>query len=214
MGNTIEKLTRRIGELEEERKAQRSLQDADRQQRIALARQKGEMELRCKDLEEQAKQLMELRFGRVVDLEQLVQGNGISSKGIEEKLRRIKETESSISRDYKEWNERIQMETEKVTEVTKDNTDLLRQLDELTEEQTRLNVELEERQQGDSKPKKQLKRPDDYMTATGDTQIGAEQREETKQLENLIAIQTEKMNMLTAEIEQLSRKGGAVAPPK
>merc|ERR1711912_23189 len=105
-------------------------------------------------------------------------------------------------------------ETEKLTSVTKENTALLRQLDELTEEQTRLNVELEERQQGDSKPKKQLRKPDDYMTATGDTQVGAEQREETKQLENLISIQTEKMNMLTAEIEQLSRKGGAVAPPK
>jgi hypothetical protein len=212
--NTTEKLESRILELEEERKAQRSLQDADRQQRIALARQKGEMELRCKDLEEQAKQLMELRFGRVVDLEQLVQGNGITSKGIDEKLRSIKDIETAISKDHTEWNARLQSETEQVTVVTRDNTDLLKQLDELTEEQTKLNVELVERQQGDSKPKKQLKKPDDYMTATGDTQVGAEQKEETKQLENLIAIQTEKMNMLTAEIEQLSRKGGAVAPPK
>merc|ERR1711881_833619 len=127
--------------------------------------------------------------------------------------KRIREIEAKISQDHREWNEKIAHQTDQLTNVTQSNTELLRQLDQLYEEQNRLADELEHRQQGESKPNRQLKHPDDYMTGSGDVRLGLEQQDETKQLDQLIRVQTEKVNALTAEIEQLSRKGGAVAPP-
>jgi len=212
--NTIDRLNNRIRELEEEQQAQQKLQDAARQQRIALARQKGEMEQRCKELKEQAKQLMELRFGRVLDIESLQTTSLTNNRGIDELLSRIKQIEQQISDEYSLWNQKIATQTEQLTEITQHNTDLLRQLDELNAEQARLKAELEQRQQGESKPTKQFKHPEDYMTGSGDVRLSNEQKEETEQLESLIRAQTEKMNALTAEIEQLSRKGGTVPPPK
>merc|ERR1719500_67526 len=149
--NTMERLKERIKELEEEQRAQQKLRDAARQQRVALARQKGEMEQRCKELEEQANQLMELRFGRVLDIDSLQQASGVSSRGIDELYKRIRDVEQKISQDHKLWNGKIAQQTQELTRVTQDNTKMLTQLDTLNEEQNRLAVELEHRQQGESK---------------------------------------------------------------
>lgn len=212
--NTIQKLNKRIDELQEEKKREERLQGASRQTRIQLARQKAEKELECKELENHANQLMELRFGRVLDLDALESANGVSSRGIDELQNRIKNVEKAISKDHKILTKKIADQQERLTTVTQENTEYLKQLDELNLIQNKLVMGLEEREQGEIKPAVQLSKPDDYMTGAGDIRMLKEQSNETEQLEKLIAMQTNKKNSLIAEIEQLSRKGGSVAPPK
>merc|ERR1712157_410748 len=87
--NTITKLNARIDELQEEKRIQEKLQGASRQTRIQLARQKAEKKQECKELENYAKQLMELRFGRILDLDALEANNFVSSRGIDELQNRL-----------------------------------------------------------------------------------------------------------------------------
>lgn len=212
--NTIQNLNNRIEELQEEKKVQEKLQAASRQTRIQLARQKVEKEEECKELQLKANQMMELRFGRVLDLDALEAAGTVSSRGIDELNNRIKNVEKQISVEHKLFTREIAEATDNLTAVTQQNTEMLKQLDDLEKIQAKLITGLQEREAGEIKQGHQLRNPDEYMTGDGDLKMNKEQSAETEQLEKLITMQTNKRNVLLAEIDQLSRKGGTVAPPK
>lgn len=173
------------------------------------------MEQRCKFLDEQAKQLMELRFGRVLDIHALQEQTSVlSSRGIDELLKRIRDVEAQIAIDHRDWNEKIARQKERLTAITKENTEYLRQLDDLNAEQQRLELELDTRQAGETKEGLQRKHPQEYLTGGGDIRQREEEKKETLNLKNLISQQTEKIHQLSSEIEILSRKGGSIPPPQ
>merc|ERR1712048_486273 len=135
-------------------------------------------------------------------------------RGIDELQNRIKNVELAIAKEHKELNKEIAEQQEEMGQVTQNNTELLKKLDELNRIQSNFVRDLNIREQGEIKMGVQLREPEKYMTGSGDIAASKSEGQETEELEQMIAMQNNKKNLLIAEIEVLSRKGGSVAPPR
>ena len=137
-----------------------------------------------------------LKFGQEVDLEVLEQM--AVNKTAEDLKEQLKKLEQKNTAELKAWQKTIEEAAAELGAVTKQNTDKLERVAELTSAQHRLERELNGTQSrmvvevGPSKEKMKAER---------------------EQLVSLVKLQAREMEALKAEINMLRRKGGHVYTP-
>ncbi|XP_033126041.1 cilia- and flagella-associated protein 44-like [Anneissia japonica] len=197
------KLQRRITELKEEKTTQRRLYKEHRQQHVRLIKERKLMETRIVELEEQCKEAMIQKFGCVVDLEK-IETIGVN-RNIEELKERIRQNELANSSDIQKWQEKIESKKDRITELTRENTEAIRRLTMLLGENEGLEKALDSRQK---------------TLSLGPALMGGEFQgsrkadlEEKQRLIQLVQLQAQEIEALKEEISLLSRKGGHILPP-
>ncbi|XP_071957578.1 cilia- and flagella-associated protein 44-like isoform X2 [Antedon mediterranea] len=194
--NSMVRLQRRITELKEEKTAQRRLYKEHRQQHVRLIKERKLMETRIVELEEQCKESMIQKFGCVVDLEK-IETLGVN-RNIEELKERIRQNEVTNTNDLQKWQEKIESKKDRITELTRENTEAIRHLTMLLGENKGLEKALDSRQK----------------TLGGEFQGSRKaDLEEKQRLIQLVQLQAQEIEALKEEISLLSRKGGHILPP-
>ncbi|XP_078590601.1 cilia- and flagella-associated protein 44-like isoform X5 [Branchiostoma floridae x Branchiostoma japonicum] len=192
MGN----LQHRIKELQQEKKVQKNRYKEYRQQHVQLLKDRKEMEAIIAELEEKCHTMMMLKFGRVVDLERLESLR--VNRNIEELKEKLRANELKSAANLAKWGERVQMERDRITELTRNNTQLLDQLNLLLGERKELETALDARQKNLGGEYQGNRRAD---------------MRERQRLIQLVQLQAQEIEALKEEIGLLSRKGGHILPP-
>ncbi|CAH1262544.1 CFAP44 [Branchiostoma lanceolatum] len=192
MGN----LQHRIKELQQEKKVQKNRYKEYRQQHVQLLKDRKEMEAMITELEEKCHTMMMLKFGRIVDLERLESLR--VNRNIEELKEKLRANELKSAANLAKWGERVQMERDRITELTRNNTQLLDQLNLLLGERKELETSLDARQKNLGGEYQGNRRAD---------------MRERQRLIQLVQLQAQEIEALKEEIGLLSRKGGHILPP-
>ncbi|XP_074839653.1 cilia- and flagella-associated protein 44 [Carettochelys insculpta] len=194
--HALEYLHQRIMALQHEKLEQRELYKQARQQHKQLIRDRRELEIRIRRLEENCNQLMLMKFGRVVDLEAL-QTLSVNTN-LEELKMKMMEKEHMHAQELKKWEEKIFELRQRLMMLMKENTSKLQQLNSFCIEKQGLETKLDALQNN----------------------LGAEfqgprkaELEEKKRLITLVQLQAQEAEVLKEEITLLSRKDGRIFPP-
>ncbi|NWV28060.1 CFA44 protein, partial [Origma solitaria] len=137
----LEYLKKRIVDLRNEKIMQRETHKKAREQHKQLLQDKKEMEMEIQRLEERCNNLMMEKFGRLVDFE-AVQAHSVNIP-MEEMKVRIMEKEYEHFVELREWEERIVVLQHQLTELTRENTSKLHQMNRFCREKHHLETELE-----------------------------------------------------------------------
>lgn len=137
-----------------------------------------------------------LKFGQEVDLEVLEKMS--VDKQAEDLREQLKKLESKNTAELKAWQKKIEEAAAELAGVTKQNTEKLERVAELTAAQHRLEKELNGTQ---SRIEVEVGPSKEKMKA------------EREQLVSLVKLQAREMEALKAEINMLRRKGGHVYTP-
>ncbi len=186
----------RIDELKDEKEELKRNQKQLKREHVQLQKGKKVKEEKLKELEARARDVQMLKFGQEVDLEVLEKMSG--NKTAEELKLQLKKLEAKNARELKAWQVQIDEAAAELASVTKQNTEKLERVAELTSAQHRLEKELNSTQSrmvaevGPSKEKMKAER---------------------EQLVSLVKLQAREMEALKAEINMLRRKGGHVYTP-
>mmetsp|Transcript_35408 Transcript_35408/g.86233 ORF Transcript_35408/g.86233 Transcript_35408/m.86233 type:complete len:323 (-) Transcript_35408:76-1044(-) len=192
----LRRLRERIDELKDEKEDLRKNQKLLRKQHLQLLKSKKVKEARLKELEARARDVQMLKFGQEVDLEVLER---MSVNTVAEELKaQLQKLELQNSRELKAWEAQIQQAAAELANVTKQNTEKLERVAELTSAQHRLEKELNGTQ---SRMVAEVGPSKERMKA------------EREQLVSLVKLQAREMEALKAEINMLRRKGGHVYTP-
>ncbi|XP_062841766.1 cilia- and flagella-associated protein 44 isoform X2 [Trichomycterus rosablanca] len=193
---SLNRLGERIKELQQEKNEQRELYKQSRQQHVQLSNDLTNMEARIQELDERCKQLMVMKFGKLVDLESLQTLSG--SRTLEEMRHEGQVRENEHARELRVWQERVAAAKLEVTKVTREQTERLLVINSLLTEQKLLEEKLNTRQ------KKMVSQfPGRQQT----------DKDEHRRLQQLVHNQAVKIESHRQEIGKLSRKGGHVEPP-
>ncbi|NXT11860.1 CFA44 protein, partial [Prunella fulvescens] len=138
---SLQYLQNRIVDLRNEKIMQREIHKKAKEQHKQLLQDKKEMEMEIQELEERCNNLMMEKFGRLVDFE-AVQVHSVNIP-MEQMKVRIMEKENEHFMELKEWEERIVVLQHQLTELTKENTSKLHQLNRFCHEKHQLETELE-----------------------------------------------------------------------
>ncbi|NWS32732.1 CFA44 protein, partial [Polioptila caerulea] len=138
---SLQYLQKRIVDLRNEKRMQREIHRKAKEQHKQLLQDKKEMEMEIQRLEERCNHLMMEKFGRLVDFE-AVQTHSVNIP-MEQMKVRIMEKEYEHFVELKEWEERIVVLQHQLTELTRENTSKLHQLDRFCHEKHQLETELE-----------------------------------------------------------------------
>ncbi|XP_041471026.1 cilia- and flagella-associated protein 44-like [Lytechinus variegatus] len=197
----IRRLQQRIRELKEEKSAQRRHYKEHRQKHVQLIKDRKLMEARIDELEEKSNDMMRLKFGRIVDLDKM-ETVGVN-RNVEELKEKIRINEGENAQEMQKWEKKILAKKRRITELTKDNTERLRQLTFLVGENKDLEKELDARQTSLTGQK------------SGNEFQGSRKADvvERKRLIQLVQLQAQEIEALKEEIGLLSRKGGHILPP-
>ncbi|KAM4701823.1 cilia- and flagella-associated protein 44 [Discoglossus pictus] len=194
--HSLEGLHHRIRELQLEKQEKRALYKQAREQHKQLIRDKKEMENQIHMLEEQCREQMIMRFGRIVDLEAM-QTLSVN-KTLEELKMKSAERGHEMDKESEEWETKVMDMKKNLMEVTKEHTRKLEKMNQLMTEKKVLEAKLNARQ----------------------TTVGAEfhgprksDRRERQKLRELVEMQVEEIENLKEEISLLSKKGGSILPP-
>ncbi|XP_051783012.1 cilia- and flagella-associated protein 44 isoform X2 [Erpetoichthys calabaricus] len=192
----LTQLQQRIQELHVEKVNQWDLYKKARQQHVQLNRDRRDMETKIQMLQEKSKQLMQLKFGRVVDLQalQVVSVN----RNVEEMKEKARVNEVIFAREMEAWEKKIWEMKMQQAEVTRANTQKLDELNSMLMQKAQLEEQLDARQkslgkQFHGKPQAEI--------------------EERQRLIELVEMQAQEIEILQDEIDLLSRKGGHILPP-
>uniref|UniRef100_W5M594 Cilia and flagella associated protein 44 n=1 Tax=Lepisosteus oculatus TaxID=7918 RepID=W5M594_LEPOC len=137
-------LQQRIRELQLEKSQQRELYRQARQEHVQLIHDKRDMAAKIQVLEEKCQQLMMMKFGKEVDLEAL-QTLSIN-RNLEELKQESQTKEADNGRELQLWEAKVQEAKEVLTEVTRQNTQRLLQVNQLLTERKDLEERLNARQ--------------------------------------------------------------------
>ncbi|NWQ99797.1 CFA44 protein, partial [Paradoxornis webbianus] len=138
---SLQYLRKRIVDQRNEKRMQRETHKKAKEQYKELLQDKKEMEKEIKRLEERCNDLMMEKFGRLVDFE-AVQVHSVNIP-MEQMKVRIMEKEYEHFVELKEWEERIVVLQHQLTELTRENTSKLHQLNRFCHEKHQLETELE-----------------------------------------------------------------------
>uniref|UniRef100_A0A8C4RRV9 Cilia- and flagella-associated protein 44 n=1 Tax=Erpetoichthys calabaricus TaxID=27687 RepID=A0A8C4RRV9_ERPCA len=188
----LTQLQQRIQELHVEKVNQWDLYKKARQQHVQLNRDRRDMETKIQMLQEKSKQLMQLKFGRVVDLQalQVVSVN----RNVEEMKEKARVNEVIFAREMEAWEV-----STGIAEVTRANTQKLDELNSMLMQKAQLEEQLDalkfcpQGKQFHGKPQAEI--------------------EERQRLIELVEMQAQEIEILQDEIDLLSRKGGHILPP-
>uniref|UniRef100_A0A7M5XG43 Uncharacterized protein n=1 Tax=Clytia hemisphaerica TaxID=252671 RepID=A0A7M5XG43_9CNID len=195
-GSFLNRLQRRIKELEREKVTQKQLYKERRQQHVQMLRDKKTMQKKIKELEERVQQIQLLKFGRLVDLEKL---ETVSVNRVAEELKeKLRMQEEQNIRDLNNWDKTIDQLQSELTVHVKENTKRLDTYTVLHRANRELEVSLDARQKNLG------------SEFQGDRM--ADEIERTR-LAQLVQMQSSEIQQLEDEINMLSRKGGHVLPP-
>ena len=192
----LKRLRERIDELEDEKEELRKNQKQLRREHVQLSKSKRLKEVRLKELEARARDVQMLKFGQEVDLEMLEKMS--VNKTAEDLRAQLKELEKANAKELRAWKKQMDEAAAELSAATKQNTEKLQRVAELTAAQHRLERELNSTQSrmvaevGPSKEKMKAER---------------------EQLVSLVKLQAREMEALKAEINMLRRKGGHVYTP-
>ncbi|XP_039600046.1 cilia- and flagella-associated protein 44 isoform X3 [Polypterus senegalus] len=192
----LTQLQQRIQELHVEKVNQWDLYKKARQQHVQLNRDRRDMEAKIQILQEKCKQLMQMKFGRVVDLQalQVVSVN----RNVEEMKEKARVNEVIFAREMDAWEKKVWEMKVQQAEVTRANTQKLDELNSMLMQKAQLEERLDARQkslgkQFHGKPQAEI--------------------EERQRLIELVEMQAQEIEILQDEIDILSRKGGHILPP-
>nr|CAB3230210.1 WD repeat-containing protein 52-like [Phallusia mammillata] len=194
--SSLTALQRRIKELQQEKSEQRKFYKEARQQHVHLIKSGRLMEERIQQLEEKCEQAMMLKFGRIVDLDKL---NSVTvNKNVEELKEQVRLNEVKNARQLLKLQHHIDDLRDRITGLTRDNTNRLERLNVLMNDNNSLEVELDHRQK--------------HMELEERGKKKSEIREQHR-LVQLVQLQAQEIQALKEEIGLLSRKGGHILPP-
>ncbi|EDO32311.1 predicted protein, partial [Nematostella vectensis] len=148
------------------------------------------------ELEEKVRNMMMLKFGRLVDLEKLE--TVTVNRTVEELKEKLRQAESESARDVAKWDSKIDSYKQKSTQLTRENTQRLDTFTVLLQEKKELEHMLDSRQK-----------------SLGTEFTGARKADlrERQRLVQLVQLQAQEIDALKDEITLLSRKGGHILPP-
>ncbi|XP_012883971.1 PREDICTED: cilia- and flagella-associated protein 44 [Dipodomys ordii] len=194
--HSLEKLQKRIVQLQDENNKQQKLNKECRERRKMLIREKREMAKTIQEMEETVSQLMISKFGRVIDLEAL-QTLSVNTTLEELKIRKLRK-ELLNAKEMKMWEEKIAQMRWELMMKTKEHTKKLHQMNDLCIEKRKLDSRLNtlQNQQGNAF---QNPRQADILAK--------------EKITELIHTQAEKITALKEEITLLRKKGGLILPP-
>ncbi|XP_057301359.1 cilia- and flagella-associated protein 44-like isoform X2 [Hydractinia symbiolongicarpus] len=192
----LDRLQKRIKELEKEKLKQKQLYRERRQQHVQMIRDKKTMDTKIKELEDKVQQIQMLKFGRLVDLEKL---ETVSVNRVAEELKeKLRDQEKRNAKDIAGWDKKIDGLQTELTKLIRENTKRLDTYTIFHQEKKQLEHQLDSRQKN----------------------LGGEFRgnrktdlEEQQRLVQLVQLQSQEIDALKNEISVLSRKGGHIMPP-
>ncbi|NXI22765.1 CFA44 protein, partial [Sterrhoptilus dennistouni] len=138
---SLQYLRKRIVDQRNEKRMHREIHRKAKEQHKELLQDKKEMEKEIKRLEERCNDLMMEKFGRLVDFE-AVQVHSVNIP-MEQMKVRIMEKEYEHFVELKEWEDKIVALQHQLTELTRENTSKLHQLNRFCHEKHQLETELE-----------------------------------------------------------------------
>ncbi|CAJ1071125.1 cilia- and flagella-associated protein 44 [Xyrichtys novacula] len=193
----LNRLQKRIKQLQLEDNHQRDLYCAARKQHVKLLKEGKDMSAKTHVLKEQCNQLMMLKFGRLVDLEalQTLSGNRKLEELRQEKLLK----EAAYRKEIKECDEKVEKARDNLTEANKQSALCLRSMVSLYKQKADLENKLDARQK---------KRGRQFMDHNRHVV-----QEDIQRLKDMVKMQTQEAEALKREICLLSHQGGHILPP-
>ncbi len=176
--------------------------------------------LQVSELEAKVKEMMILKFGRVVDLEKL---EGHSTNRIAEELQaKLKQLEQTQRGELVTLEGQIDRERQKLLKVTRENTQRLDRKYSFINAQRSLEHRLNNRQK--NMVRNSISRCSQTVegyclpfyfqsTEVGGAQSRSHDHSERQQLLQLVRLQAQESEDLKEEIRLLSHKGGRILPP-
>eukprot|EP00741_Cyanophora_paradoxa_P024459 tig00022075_g23616.t1 len=192
----LKQLRDRIRQLKEEKQALRRQQKELRKQHVQLTKSKKAKEAKISELEARAYDVQMLKFGQVIDLEQLERMS--VNRTAEELKEKLKRQEMKNAAELELWESKVRKATDQLAEVTRRNTELLQRVAELSQKQSKLESALNSTQ--------------NTLVAEFAPSASKENAERQRLME-LVKLQAREIDALKAEIQMLRRKGGQVYSP-
>ncbi|ELU09473.1 hypothetical protein CAPTEDRAFT_174833 [Capitella teleta] len=194
--NGVVHLQHRIKELEHEKAGQNKQQKDAKRKHVQLIKDRRVFENRITIMEDQCNKMMIQKFGRIVDLEKLE--TVTVNRQIEELKEKLRLNQLQCAKELKEWDEKIAEHKDHITNLVRENTNRLDQLNMLVGERRDYEVQLDSRQKN-----------------LGSEYSGVRQADlhERQRLIQLVHLQAQEVEALKDEILLLSRKGGHILPP-
>ena len=193
----IEDLQNRILELKNEKKALAKHYDHLKKERNTMKSSEKQMNRKIDELQKECLALQRLKFGRIIDLDNLDKMS-ISQK-IKDKQKQTRLLEMRFDRNRIERERKLNEKKKDLLQSTQDNTKLLRNIAELTKEKQLLEDQL------DSSVK-------EMRQAGRGPQMQVEYRERNRLIQ-LVKVQAKEVDALKAEINMLRRKTGHLYTP-
>ncbi|XP_020563566.1 cilia- and flagella-associated protein 44 isoform X3 [Oryzias latipes] len=195
----MDRLRRRVQQLQVEKEAEEGRLLQAQRQRSRLIRENKEMTVRLQELEKQCNELMMLKYGRLLDVEALLSMSG------QKKLDKLKEEklllEAEHAKELKRWKAKVEEARHALWDATEQNTGVLRSTVHLTDQKKELRSKLSSRQKNMDKLQFQDHRR-------------LEDREDIRKLQELVQAQEQQAQALLRRIHLLSSKEGCVLPPE
>ncbi|KAF6034679.1 hypothetical protein EB796_007012 [Bugula neritina] len=190
------RLSHRIKELEHEKAVQRKQQKDNKKKHVQLIRDRKLFDSKIMELDSKCNQEMILKFGRIVDLEELEQVT--VNRQVEELKEKLRNTEIRCSDELKKWEEKIRKKKDKITELIKENTNRIETLNMMQTEKRDLQLQLDSKQKSLGGEFSGVRKADVH---------------ERQRLIQLVQLQAQEVDALKEEIVMLSHKGGHILPP-
>ncbi|KAL0968428.1 hypothetical protein UPYG_G00266720 [Umbra pygmaea] len=193
---TLGRLQERIEQLQVEKSEQRDLYKQARQQHVQLILDRKDMEAKIQTLEAGCDKLIRMKFGRLVDLENLQTLSG--NRKLEEMAQEGKVKEAANIEEIRQWEVKVSEAREMLTDVTRHHTERLLGMNHLLSQKKELEDKLNARQR--------------KMGAQFQGRQPAE-KQDMQRLQKLVQSQSQEAEALRHEIKILSRKGIQILPP-
>jgi len=194
---TIARLNKRIDELMVEREEEKVKFRNARHQHVLLTKGNKEKVQEVEVLEDKCNQAMMLKFGRIVDIDSL--GTVTVSRAVEEARDAVRQNEMKLAREEHKMELQVQALKGDLSKLINDNTHRLNKLAEMKSESDQIQQIL-----------------DDYSNNTNPDDLQEKRlhdQEERQKLRNVVAHQSNEIQLLKDEIIRLTRKGGHMLPP-
>jgi len=168
-----------------------------RHQHVLLTKGNKEKVQEVEILEDKCNQAMMLKFGRIVDIDSL--GTVTVSRAVEEARDAARQNEIKLAREEHKMEQQVQALKADLSKLINDNTHRLNKLAEMKSESDQIQQIL-----------------DDYSNNTNPDDLQEKRlhdQEERQKLRNVVAHQSNEIQLLKDEIIRLTRKGGHMIPP-
>ncbi|XP_067931339.1 cilia- and flagella-associated protein 44-like [Watersipora subatra] len=190
------RLSHRIKELEHEKAVQKRQQKDNKKKHIQLIKDRKLFDGKIGELEAKCDEEMVLKFGRIVDLEELEQVT--VNRQVEELKEKLRVTEIECSDDLKRYEEKIRRRKDKITDLIRENTNRIETLNMMQTEKRDLQLQLDSKQKSLGGEFSGVRKADVH---------------EKQRLIQLVQLQAQEVDALKEEIVMLSHKGGHILPP-